>query len=535
MRIRIVRSAVAVAACLLYLCAPRRTQLPTFDVVVSHSQEDASLVQRTLRVTRKIHLTPRRTVLYTKGAAGVRFPGVDSVIAQADDGAAPLAYILENYYNLPDYVLFTPADPQDWHGFALKVRAFHGSDVHNLGHVGSHDLCSCAGCSSPNNVSVIRIAPLYRMAVGRPCTSGPFAFLKGFVVSKRAVYMQNHRFYEYMQSMLYAPPGHWVHGDEHAVTPHSPETTDAVSFGHVLEHSWPFIFGCFAPDQLHLRKSNDGWVCNHVGPPSTVFRARKVPANTVWLLWLTGWETAPWVAQRVAAGWAALNPGWNVELISDATVRFYLPDMPVVDATPQARSDLIRLHLLAEYGGVWADATLACMQPLDAWVEEALRPSGFWAYHGTVWPPPRYVTSKNTLFPASWFLVARPGNALVVAWRNAADAFWRAQLGSAAATVHYFWMDALLRQLLESDASVAAIWNRVHYVSCEDDFSAHWLNKKGRMLAPISVKDAQRLDTRPPYVMKLTHKGGVPRQGPFTERFKRSAIWHVLERDSFRQ
>jgi Capsular polysaccharide synthesis protein/Protein of unknown function (DUF3431) len=522
MRMHVVLSAVAAAACVVFVFSFQR-QTPTFDVVLSHYKEEPRLAQRTVLAAQRLPLEPRRTLVYTKGGSDVLIRGA-AVIHQSNqgrEGATYLRYLLDNYYDLPDYVVFTQADPNDRRGFERKLRSFRGADVHDLGYASSTDKCSCTGCFAPNNVTMSRIAPLYSLAVGAPCADGFVAFFNGqFIVSKRAIYRQSYRFYQFLYGLLLAPASHWVHRDQLAVASQWNFSADDGMFGHVLERSWPFIFGCLEPI------SSGGWVCDRVGPPSTVFQARQVPAKTVWLLWLSGWDTAPWVAQRVAAGWAALNPGWNIELISDATVRFYLPDMLEAEgATPQARSDLIRLHLLAEYGGVWADATLACMQPLDLWVEPALRPSGFWAYHGTVWPPPAVITSNTTLYPASWFLVARPGNALVVAWRDAADAFWRAPPPA----VDYFWMDALLRQLLASDESVAAVWRRAPYVSCEDEYSAHWLSKKGRMLAPLSAADAERLEARPPYAMKLTHKGGVPRRGPFKAPFKRSAMWYVLE------
>ena len=50
--------------------------------------------------------------------------------------------------------------------------------------------------------------------------------------------------------------------------------------------------------------------------------------------------------------------------------------------SPQAKSDIIRLSLLKNYGGIWADSTLLCMQPLSFWFYEALSKTGMWMYHG---------------------------------------------------------------------------------------------------------------------------------------------------------
>ena len=123
--------------------------------------------------------------------------------------------------------------------------------------------------------------------------------------------------------------------------------------------------------------------------------------------------------------------------------------------------------------------------------------------------------------------MSRPGNALVTAWRDAADDFWRAR--SAADDIDYFWMDALLRRLLAENETVASVWRAAQYLSCEDAYSSHWMSKEGRLLAPMRAEDKARLRAGPPRVMKLSHKGGVPKRGPFSRRFRRSGIWYALE------
>lgn len=62
-----------------------------------------------------------------------------------------------------------------------------------------------------------------------------------------------------------------------------------------------------------------------------------------------------------------------------------------------AQSDVVRLNVLANHGGVWADAMVACMQPLDLWLDAALKPTGFWMYRGD------YIGGKRS--PCSWFML----------------------------------------------------------------------------------------------------------------------------------
>ncbi|WP_417884169.1 capsular polysaccharide synthesis protein [Vibrio rumoiensis] len=34
------------------------------------------------------------------------------------------------------------------------------------------------------------------------------------------------------------------------------------------------------------------------------------------------------------------------------------------------KSDLLRLYLLSQYGGIWADATTFCLNPLSNWLDD---------------------------------------------------------------------------------------------------------------------------------------------------------------------
>ncbi|GFH26773.1 capsular polysaccharide synthesis, partial [Haematococcus lacustris] len=81
--------------------------------------------------------------------------------------------------------------------------------------------------------------------------------------------------------------------------------------------------------------------------------------KNVWLLWFSGWHTAPWLCKQVALSWRAYNPTWRVVLLDNTTLSTYVPDLVLpLEAGAQAKSDLLRLALLARHGGVWADATM---------------------------------------------------------------------------------------------------------------------------------------------------------------------------------
>jgi hypothetical protein len=79
----------------------------------------------------------------------------------------------------------------------------------------------------------------------------------------------------------------------------------------------------------------------------------------------------------------------------------------------QALSNIIRINLLAKFGGVWVDAMCFCCQPLQEWVGEHLT-SGFFAFEKP---------GTDRLLP-SWFLAPAENCHLTQAYRRAVNTYW---------------------------------------------------------------------------------------------------------------
>ena len=213
----------------------------------------------------------------------------------------------------------------------------------------------------------------------------------------------------------------------------------------------------------------------------------KVPGRVIWILWLQGWGEAPELVKKVAGSWEKLNPEWTVIKLDENKLSQYVTVKKV--ESKQAYSDIIRLALLAKYGGVWADATMLCMIPLERWVYDAVGPSGFWMYHGR----------DEGRGPASWFMISTIHSSIPKKWSKASDAYWKNRK-----TAHdYFWMDVLFTELQEKDPDFQAEWDKVPYLWCEDPGQAHMLAGKVGGNHP----DLQQiLRTNPPYAVKLNHR-----------------------------
>jgi hypothetical protein len=211
--------------------------------------------------------------------------------------------------------------------------------------------------------------------------------------------------------------------------------------------------------------------------------------KTIWLLWYQGWDHAPWLVQQVRKSWELHNPTWNIVLLDQSNLSQYI-DHAIINnnAKLPAKSDLIRLNLLAEYGGVWADATMLCMVSLDRWIYDALQPVGFWMYHGR----------DNGAGPASWFIISQRQSYIIQRWREAANKFWQ----KTRFFYDYAWMDALFKDLLDKDTRFREEWAKVPYIWADAPYQSHMLAEIVSSWNPELHADLQN---NPPYAIKLSH------------------------------
>jgi hypothetical protein len=220
--------------------------------------------------------------------------------------------------------------------------------------------------------------------------------------------------------------------------------------------------------------------------------------RTIWILWLQGWHQAPWLSLQVGLSWEINNPDWTVQYVSLDNLKEFVTDIDYIydsnkNISNQAKSDIIRLSLLKNHGGVWADATMLCMQPLNNWVYDAILPSQFWMYHGNGAHMPA------DCGPASWFIVSVKESYIITQWKNLCDQFWNHNNE----TNNYSWMDCLFRFLFENDSRFKDLWNNIPYLYCEVDGQSHCLAPNNNGMFNHSPHIQKLFLEKPPYALKL--------------------------------
>jgi hypothetical protein len=133
------------------------------------------------------------------------------------------------------------------------------------------------------------------------------------------------------------------------------------------------------------------------------------------MLWLDTEAKAPPVCQLAFERWRQLNPDWTLRVLDHRDLPELLADYPeFVRRLPAAAiSDIVRIELLAEIGGIWIDATVLPACPLADWLPDVMQ-TGFFAFDRPGADRPL----------SSWFLAAQPGHPIILKWREEVRRYW---------------------------------------------------------------------------------------------------------------
>jgi hypothetical protein len=185
-------------------------------------------------------------------------------------------------------------------------------------------------------------------------------------------------------------------------------------------------------------------------------RAVRVPRN-IFLYWHDGWEKAPDVAKLCLRSWIEKNPDWKVHALDYAALPSNIDRPPVHKASSNLAgfSDRVRLALLRKKGGVWADATLFCSQPLGAWIDPIVSAPGFFAFSA---PAADRVIS-------TWFLIARQNSELIQAWDEIVIRYFGFLEQKKTKIQAYFFAHHLLEYAVETHPRLLQLWNFMPKIS----------------------------------------------------------------------
>jgi len=145
------------------------------------------------------------------------------------------------------------------------------------------------------------------------------------------------------------------------------------------------------------------------------FTSQEIP-KTIWTYWDS--EELPDFVSKCIDKWRRLHPDWSIIVLNPKNLKDYLPETDIfklkfADTKPR-QSDFVRLHILAKYGGVWADASMVPTKSWD-WVidEQKKKGSDFIGYY-------RQGATTKSEYPVieSWFFACPKGSNFVSKLRD---------------------------------------------------------------------------------------------------------------------
>jgi Capsular polysaccharide synthesis protein len=264
--------------------------------------------------------------------------------------------------------------------------------------------------------------------------------------------------------------------------------------------------------------------------------------KVIWFMWLQGLDNAPMLVKKCYDSWVKYNSDWNIVLLDEENIDMYLDFHNLAikhgNVAKQAFSDLVRINLLAQYGGVWVDATCFCCIPLDTWLNEYTE-SGFFAF---------YKPGKDRLL-SSWFLACTKNCSLVSKWCDKSNEYWsnnsfsgnRNHIIIMVLTIIFgrntdttrFWFSFLVRKVLKAypyfwfhysfgrviqkDVESRQIWEETKKYTAA---IPHTVLYSG-LLQPLSEEIKQHIDGKQSPLYKLSWKYNV-------DKYKEGCTLHYL-------
>lgn len=154
--------------------------------------------------------------------------------------------------------------------------------------------------------------------------------------------------------------------------------------------------------------------------------------KTIWTYWNNA-ELTP-VVRKCIDTWKKYNPDYTVIIITPDNLRDYIDfDVKKVRFNDSAarESDIIRLNVLAKYGGVWCDASIMMTRPFDFKTGSRHEFVGYYIEH--------YTTKPQWPCIEGWFFATVPNGKFINAWR---DSFMRIANFTSVGE----WLDNLLQK-----------------------------------------------------------------------------------------
>jgi len=192
---------------------------------------------------------------------------------------------------------------------------------------------------------------------------------------------------------------------------------------------------------------------------------KNIMNPVIWICWFQGYDNLPEIvkacfnsAKKYCVGGGDI---YDVILITEENILNYvhIPEYIMNKyhegiITKTHFSDILRLLLLINYGGIWLDATVF----LSGNIPKFIIDSDLFMFKTSN-------VDRNAFLPASsWFIAAKKGNPILIRVYNILLNFWKKEKDMK----HYYLFHITLALVINNDQEANKLWNKLFYKNNSD-------------------------------------------------------------------
>lgn len=172
----------------------------------------------------------------------------------------------------------------------------------------------------------------------------------------------------------------------------------------------------------------------------------RKPCNKVWICWLQGYDAAPPFIKACINSAKRNMPEREIVILSDQNLSDYIEFPQYIEEKREKGiismthySDLIRIAILAEYGGLWIDSTVLCTGSAEDF--DVVLKSPLFVYKQVNLTP----NSVDPIVCSSWLISAYSHSPILMLTRDLLYHYWK----DYNSLLHYFLLHLLMRLATE--------------------------------------------------------------------------------------
>jgi len=213
-------------------------------------------------------------------------------------------------------------------------------------------------------------------------------------------------------------------------------------------------------------------------------------SKKIWVYWAQGKDNMPPIVRACLHQLYLYHDARDVIFLEDSNISDYI-NIPgyIFHKTFSNKthfSDVLRVALLAEHGGIWIDSTCFCSSSILPLFDRACE-TGFFAYS---------FRDGQEFLLSNWFLASRPGEIIPKLLRDALYYYWQKK----DEIEYYFLFHYIFEALYNLNAEFCASWDSVYFL--DRDIPHILQGKLSNQFNIIEWKEIMSLSI----VHKLTYK-----------------------------